>query len=100
MYMSDIPDNTVPYDDDGPPSGATWNAHVDASLRQAYGARPAPRSVQRADCSRQHVLTRPNPGWDKRGCEEEMGEGHDVEGVMDAYSTGKREVRPHARKRC
>ena len=33
--MSDIPDNTVPYDDDGPPSGATWNAHVDASLRQA-----------------------------------------------------------------
>ena len=51
MYMSDIPDNTVPYDDDGPPSGATWNAHVDASLRQAYG-------------------------WDKRGCEEVLVAAH------------------------
>ena len=49
--MSDIPDNTVPYDDDGPPSGATWNAHVDASLRQAYG-------------------------WDKRGCEEVLVAAH------------------------
>jgi nucleoside-diphosphate-sugar epimerase len=49
--MSDLPDNSVPYSDEGAPSGSTWNYPVKEELRLAYG-------------------------WDKRGAEEALVAAH------------------------